>query len=198
MTQRTPRTIAWALWGVALVQVIASGVLLALNRSIFQRAGHAAIAVSLLTTMVYATVGGLIGSRVPQNPIGWLLSGIGLVFGFAVFAEQYALRGLVTAPGSLPGVHAVASLGNPAPTFAVASLLLVVLLFPDGHPPSPRWRPVLWAAVTVDVLGTVGFVLEKANVTGLTNSLADNRVSFHNTLGVLGTRGVLSALLAAV
>jgi signal transduction histidine kinase len=198
MSPRTARTIARALWALTLAQVIAGVVLLAVNRSIFPAAGEAGVATALLTAMVYATVGGLIGSRVPRNPIGWLLSVIGVVFAFAVLSEQYALRGLVTAPGSLPAVHTVASLGNPAPIFSVASLLLVVLLFPDGHPPSPRWRPVLWAAATVDIGGTLGFVLEKANVTGLTNTLADQGAAFHNTLGVFSTRGPMALVLAAV
>jgi len=195
MTSRTARAIAWTLWSLSLVQVIASAVLLALNHAIFRAGGDAALAVVLLTAMVYASVGGLIGSRVSQNPIGWLLSVIGVLFAYTVLAEQYALRGLVTAPGSLPGVHTVASVGNATPILAVASLLLVVLLFPDGHPPSPRWRPVLWVAIAVDAVGTIGFLLQKANVTGITNSLADKGVAFQNTLGVYSSHGASAAVL---
>jgi len=195
MSTRTARAIARTLWSLSLIQVIASAVLLALNHAIFPAGGDAALAAALLTAMVYASVGGLIGSRVPRNPIGWLLSVIGVALAYSVLAEQYALRGLVTAPGSLPGVHAVASVGNVTPIFAVASLLLVVLLFPDGHPPSPRWRPVLWVAVAVDAVGTIGFLLLKAKVTGITNSLQDNAVAFHNTVGIFGSRGAAADVL---
>jgi signal transduction histidine kinase len=190
-----PRAVAWTLWSLALAEVIASAVLLALNHPIFPPGGQAGPAVGLLAAMVYASVGGLIGSRMPRNPIGWLLSMIGVALAFAVLSEQYALRALVTAPGSLPGAHTVASAGNPAPIFAVASLLLVVLLFPDGHPPSLRWRPVLWVAVAVDVVGTIGLLLQKGNVTGIMNTLQDKGVSFHNTLGVFGTRGATAVVL---
>src|SRR5438309_8670066 len=112
MSSRTARAIAWGLWSLSLAQVIAGAVLLALNHKIFPAGGHAALAAALLTTMVYASVGGLIGSRVPRNPIGWLLAVIGVALAYSVLAEQYALRGLVTAPGSLPGLHSVASVGN--------------------------------------------------------------------------------------
>src|SRR5207253_9744830 len=80
-------------------------------------------------------------------------------------------------------------------SFALASLRLIVLLCPDGHPPSPRWRPVLWVAVAVDAAGTIGFLLQKGNVTGITNTLQDRGVAFHNTLGVFGTRGATAVVL---
>jgi signal transduction histidine kinase len=192
---RTPRAIAWAAWSVSLALAAGTTVLVVLNHSILNAGSYTVIIVIILVALVYTTVGGLIGSRLPRNPIAWLLSAIGVALAYAAFVEQYGLRGLVTAPASLPAVHPIVSIGNATPIFAVASLLVVVLLFPDGRPPSPRWRPVLWVAVAVDAVGTVGFLLQKARVTGLANALGDQGVAFHNSLGVFGTHGPASVVL---
>ena len=183
------------MWSLSLLLVIATAVLLALNYPVADAGTDAVIGLVLLTALVYTTVGGLIGRRLPRNPIGWLLSAIGVSLAFAAFAEQYGLRGLSTAPGSLPSVRSVVSIGNGAPIFAVAPLLLVVLLFPDGHPSSPRWRPVLGVAIAVDAVGTIGFVLQKAHVTGLTNLLQDQGVAFQSTIGVFDTHGASAVVL---
>src|SRR5436190_6554187 len=60
------------------------------------------IPVTVLGTVLYASVGRLIISRQPSNTIGWLLIGIPLVTALAIANGEYATRALVTNPGSLP------------------------------------------------------------------------------------------------
>src|SRR5438552_5453072 len=82
---RLPRVVAWSLWFLALLQMIACGALMVLNRSIVRPGLLVTFALVLLTAVVYASVGGLIGSRLPRNPLGWLLCASGIALGFAAF-----------------------------------------------------------------------------------------------------------------
>ena len=53
-------------------------------------------------------VGGLIIARQPRNPVGWLIVSHAFCFIGGEFCRQYAIYGVVTAPGSLPFARAVA------------------------------------------------------------------------------------------
>lgn len=94
----------------------------------------------------YGIVGWLIASRRSDNAIGWVFLAIALSQAIDVFAVTYAYYGLIVAPGSLPLAAELSwvAVWAWAPGFTLL-VTLSVLLFPDGRPPSPRWRPVLWA-----------------------------------------------------
>jgi hypothetical protein len=47
----------------------------------------------------------------------------------------------------LPGAAVVGWVGNWIPWPALAAFALLLLWFPNGQPPSPRWRPAAWAMV---------------------------------------------------
>ncbi|MEJ7629929.1 MAG: hypothetical protein WKF54_10100 [Nocardioidaceae bacterium] len=128
--------------------------------------------------MTFPLVGLLIVRVKPRNTIGWLLMGIGLLWGLIVLADSYASYGLLVNPGSLPGPVVVAALneGSWAPGIGLMGTFLI-LLYPDGHLPSRRWAPVAWlSAVTIVVL-TVAIDfgpgrLEESPVPTLRNPLA--------------------------
>jgi hypothetical protein len=87
-----------------------------------------------------AGIGGLITTRIPGNAIGWLLELIGLLLAVSLFAEQYALRSLAAAPGSLPAVRQVGALSGGTAVLALIQVVFLVLLFPDGRLPVLRYR----------------------------------------------------------
>jgi hypothetical protein len=114
--------------------------------------------------------------------------------------EQYGLRGLATAPGSLPAVRQVTALGVSTQTLATAPLIILVLLFPDGRLPSRRWRPVLWGAIAVAIVGGTGELLQRGTViTGsLTNALDPAHVAYPNPFGIFPRHGWYSGVIAVV
>jgi hypothetical protein len=93
-----------------------------------------------LPVAAFSIVGGLIALRQPQNAIGWLLAGIGLLFAVVVASSSVALWGLKT--GRLS--EGVGEWIDVAANVWVVALGLVgtqlPLRLPDGRLPSPRWR----------------------------------------------------------
>jgi len=137
--------LAWSLWLFGIAIGLLGRLLEALN-------GHL-VSPPIEGDFVFVavlTVGALIVSRRRSNRIGWLLLLTALLLefgGFGTFADQYAIYAFVTRPGALPAGDWVLWLGGLAqPVGFLAIALLLLLLYPDGHPLSPRWGLVVWLA----------------------------------------------------
>jgi hypothetical protein len=102
--------------------------------------------------LVFAVVGALVAVRQPRNPVGWLLFAMGVFKVAGFLALEYALHSLFWKPGLLQGGEEAAWLWNFVYVPIFLGLPIILLLFPDGHLPSPRWR---WLAVLLGVNGSV-------------------------------------------
>jgi hypothetical protein len=91
----------------------------------------------------FAVVGIVVAWRKPGNPLGWLMLGVAGFLALSEDASFYAVAGYRVRPGGLP-FRGLALLTQPGWAPAIASLGLIVLLFPDGRLPSPRWRWAVW------------------------------------------------------
>ena len=96
-------------------------------------------------TVAFSSVGALVASHRPGNSIGWIFCAAALCQVLAAFGDEYATYALITRPGSLPLGAEMSWLTEWiwAPGLGLI-LVFLPLLFPDGRPPSRRWRWVAW------------------------------------------------------
>ena len=107
-------------------------------------------------SLAYPTIGALIASRLPTNPIGWIFCGVGLLYVVQRFTQAYADYALLE-NFAFPGGEYVAWFSS-CLWFAGLTLgVFLVLLFPDGRLPSRWWRLVAWAALLGVALAVLGF-----------------------------------------
>jgi signal transduction histidine kinase len=100
-------------------------------------------------------VGTLIASRLPRHPFGWLLLAGGLLILITAVTGGYAYRTL-GAGSPQPGSTLANWAGQWLAVPMWVLLSLMILLYPDGRLPSPRWR---WFAGLVLTVGGVYVVV---------------------------------------
>lgn len=168
MRSRTASRLAWSVCGLSLALLACAIVLAVLN-------GADVDAVSFPLAITASTVvGGLVASRRPENPVGWLFLGGAACFAFVAFASGYATYGLLTAPGTLPGARAMAW---PLSWLWVPGVMLLLcflpLYFPDGRLVSRRWRWLVRFALVFSVSGAVHSALSPGEMqdSGMVNPL---------------------------
>ncbi len=106
-------------------------------------------------SVALGVVGFVVAWRRPRNPLGWILLG-GAAFGaLSQDASFYVVADYRLRHGGLP-LGWIAVLAQPGWAAGIVLTGLAVLLFPDGRPPSPRWRWVLWLYLAVATLYLVG------------------------------------------
>jgi hypothetical protein len=157
------RAASWLSWSVVALSVasVLGGIMLArMTKSVDPMLPYGGaddtVILTLVTVLAFSVVGAVVASRRPRNAIGWLFCSVGLVEGLDTLARGYAEYWLTSGWGPR-------SLGETAAWFSSWAWIMsggvpvtfLLLLFPDGRLPSPRWRPVGWLAG----LGTIGLFM---------------------------------------
>jgi hypothetical protein len=161
----------------------------------------------------FAVVGFVVAWRKPGNPLGWIMLGVAVFLVLSEDASFYTVADYRLRHGGLP-LGWVALLAQPGWAPGIVLFGLVVLLFPDGRPPSPRLRWMVWvyaavaimwiaAAVTITVGAIIGHhtqVDSGGNLLLLDNSAGSPAwwVELSNVFFVLGAAGWLVSLAAQV
>ena len=172
---------AWLLGGLLFALAIAA---VPLSRLAHQSLNSAGGSVPVWISAAYGVVGVIIAWRKPGNPLGWISLLVGVFLALSEDASFYMVADYRLHHGTLPfGWAAVLTQPGWAPSLALLGVAL--LLFPDGRPPSRRWRWLVWTYLGVAALWTGGaFVVtvgalaghdvrvdSGGNLVGLTGSL---------------------------
>ncbi|MDQ3590332.1 MAG: hypothetical protein M3392_08860 [Actinomycetota bacterium] len=187
MSSRAAPWLAWSLWALSVAMTALSLVLLALNLS---HPGTHIYDWWLGNTVVVidVTVGAIVASRLPENPVGWLLCLSGVVVSASHFTSEYAIYALLARPDSLPAGEALAWIASWLLPVIIGIQLSYLLLFPTGRLPSRRWR---WLAWLTGAFVVVGVILSAFSSDATMGALGPIR----NPVGIEGFTNVYTAIL---
>ena len=197
------RRAAWLVWSLAALSMalLVGGFALSLaasstvsDRPFGGETGDSSVVANLVTLLTFSVVGAIIASRHPRNTIGWLFCSVGVTVGLNSFAGDYAEFWLTSGFG-------MSGLGETAAWFSSWAWVLltylptsfVLLLFPDGRLPSPRWRPVAWGAA----LGIAGVVVGYALRAGPLEDFPQITNPYGLGGPIVGMVGVTGSIVAA-
>jgi hypothetical protein len=176
MSVRAAARLAWAVCSLSLVLMAFSLLLVFLGWSEPLPRGWSPWpdqALSSVGNIGAPILGGLIASRRPENPYGWVWLGLGLSSSIVVLAEPYAAYALVAQPGSLPAPRMVNMALGLGWVVLVTLLPFVLLLFPTGRLPSRRWRFFAWVILVAGATAfTLGFFTRNSGQGPIENPLA--------------------------
>ena len=107
----------------------------------------------------FALVGALIAYRQPRNRVAWLCLAFALIWSLWTAAEA-ALQLEMASPGTWSNPELLAALSYPLWVPGVGLIAYLLLLFPNGKLPSPRWKILSWTlTASMALLGIAAFFL---------------------------------------
>ena len=156
MSRRAASWLAWSGW---LLSMVALALSLLLTLFLPAAGGITDVVANSVFAVVFAaivlsfsTVGALIATRQPRNPIGWIMIVAGFGLAATILTGNYVEISLAQPPGRVPATEWVGWVAQWVWVLGFGpALTFLFLLFPNGRLPSRRWRPVGWLAVAAMV-----------------------------------------------
>lgn len=148
--------------------------------------------IAFLGALTLLLTGGAVIRRQPGNRIAWMLIALAAAGGTWSLAAEYAR---IAFASGWPGVAYSAWIARWALVPTMSLFIPIFLLFPDGHVPSPRWRPLYRAWAIAAVVGTVSFALApRLDVSG---AGGESTALIDNPFGLAAGEPVVSGLTVA-
>jgi signal transduction histidine kinase len=133
--------------------------------------------VFVVSFAMFPVIGYVLAIRRPENSIGWLMLGIGTFFGVTAIVTSVGAY-LLHSGDRAAGLVLIAFDSPSWLPIVVLPVTFLLLLFPDGHLPSPRWR---WFAWSLGVALTVVYLAILLDPGPMVDSLAPTAL---NPLGI--------------
>ena len=194
MSDPRRRLLAWALWVVTILTYVVEVALLFANVGLPVADAADAVdpwlqAIEDLAFVAVGTLGLRIVLSQPRNAVGWWIMTAGLAFPLEGLTAEFTRLG-IDRWGSIPIVVLTSWISLWVWILGSFNIPFLLLLYPDGHLPSARWKPALW--LTVGLLATTfiasAFYAEPEPVVGL----------LPNPLGIPALTGFFDTLFALV
>jgi signal transduction histidine kinase len=160
--QATARTTTALVAATVLVSVAGAALTLWAWRDLAAEDAYPNLVTSF-SAVLYAVLGWIIVRRV-HNRIGWILLATGLLLAVMGATSAYSVVGVLTSPGSLPAGKIVGALSELAFVPISMGVAYVLLLFPTGRLPSPRWRMAAAASAALAVVVGAAYIVTPRTV----------------------------------
>jgi signal transduction histidine kinase len=142
---------------------------------------------AVLISSPTGAIGVLLAARRPRNPAGWLLGAFAVLFVLSGLGSDYGFHWLYGHDLSQSLVAPMMLMGAAASQLAFMPLITVLLVFPDGHLLSRRWRVAIWLNALLAALASLVALLDP-------NIVGDGHRQLPNPIGLAGAHPALMAI----
>jgi hypothetical protein len=186
---RGPAVLAWSVCALGIAGLVAGAILEETTGNTDPSESLLERAALLLGFGALPAIGALVASRHPRNAVGWLFLAVGAGIGVLLLSTEYAHWALVEQAGRYPLATLAAWLEQWlwVPSVGLVTTL-ILLLFPNGRPPSRRWNWLVWVSALALGIVAIGGMIEQRLESGY---------SIDNPIGLPGIEDVESERLFA-
>ena len=142
---------------------------------------------AVLISVPTGAIGVLLAARRPSNPAGWLLGAFAVLYVLGGLGSDYGFHWLYGHDLSRSLVAPMMLLGAAASQLAFPLLITFLLVFPDGHLLSRRWRLAIWLNTLLAALASLVALLDP-------NIVGDGHRQLPNPIGLAGAHPALMAI----